>query len=179
MGGKLLFFTLFMGLVGLRRPKHTFTIIEYFPMESKVTIICWKNETISLETLAANRNKTLNYTILDINYCPAVPFVPLLDALGMARNQKQKSLYLNDVKDLAAEHLTGIDEIGVETLSVDIYKQLSSTHSDVFCTTPKLKKLTMEVLDIPETIFDFSKLIELQELNLIIKFNTEGKESRM
>lgn len=147
-------------------------------LESKMNINCWKDSAILYDGLEEKRNISRNLINLAINNCPADLLVKVLNATGMGQNGKSKLLQLNNMRNLTAEHLTGIDKLGVDILVVKTH-EVTSMHSDLFSTIPTLPNLVLNLKDTIEPIPSLSKLSELQTFDLTISFNTEGREHRM
>lgn len=146
--------------------------------ESKLEIGCMEhNKNISFDKLKTERDrKTGNFNKLNVYNCEPVSYAKLFDALNKTQIGKPKFLYLNEIENLTPEHLSGIDKIGIEMLSIKMFKQLKPLHSDLFSTIPTLSKLVLALKDVFKPIPDLSKLSNLQTFNLSISFNPEGQE---
>lgn len=136
-------------------------------------IFCGRLEPVPLRELDSKRNIVKNLTEIHVRYCMALPFVQLFETLEMANNQTSKALYLKDISNLEAKHLTGLDECSVKKLSVTIFRQKNVAH-DLFSTILKLEEL---MLDVPEETFlpDLSSLRQLKSLTLEISFMAESE----
>lgn len=153
--------------------------LKFHSTESKLEISCsLNNKEWSLDKVEAKMNKTANFTKIYIYLCKPIPYVTLVDALSKTQNEKPKFLQLEEIENLTAEHLIGIDKIGIEVLSIYMFQQIKSLHSDIFSTIPSLSKLVLTFKDVFKPIPDLSKLSSLQTFNLTISFNPEGREHR-
>lgn len=135
-------------------------------LNSSLKINCDSMETISLTKLTSKRVEAKNVTKFYVEHCMATPIVEILETLKMANNETSKSFYLNDIANLEAEHLTGLDEFGVKVLSVDIVRDLKPK-LNLFSTIPKLEEL---LIKIPFENYspDLSKLPRLTSLSVYI-----------
>lgn len=153
--------------------------LELHSTESKLVISCWlNNKELSLDKLEAEMDKTANFTKIYIYNCEPIPYVTLFDALGKTQNEKPKFLHLEEIENLTAEHLIGIDKIGIEMISIFMFKEIKSLHSDIFSSIPSLSKLVLTFKDVFKPIPELSKLSSLQTFSLTISFNPEGREHR-
>lgn len=108
-------------------------------------IVCNANERISLNKIASYKLTAKKISAIHVSYCMAMPFFHLFDTLGFTSNGTSKALYLKEIANLEANHLTGLDEYGIKTLKVLSIYQKSIQNFDLFSTVPKLEHLTLDV----------------------------------
>lgn len=154
--------------------------LNYTEKYLKLEIECCPNKSIILDDFESrlSTDQMTSETISEVSIIDchmSGPVIDIIDVVEAEINQTISKIYLKNVRDLEARHMTGVDDKNINVKLIVSGHHRVPFQVDLFSTVPLLQKLYITV-ELAEHLPDLSKLNMLESLNVTIGLNGNGNQ---